>query len=246
MLKFRKIIGAFLILTLLVCSLASCKKTPEKLIDKADKALENTAYVVDVKVEYSSEDDGMESAIAAFSKPSMKIYVDGDKFYGRMDINFDGMKNYVSYTYVDGTLYTEWREDSETVQNKQQLGDADKSTLTESYGAGANISPDDFEKVSVKSSGKVSVITCETIKDDALIALVNSIESEFEAAEFNADAALKNAKLEIEVENGKYNVTTLTCLFYITTPVDTYSVEMNYSCKFDYDTKFEIVAPDFD
>ena len=246
MLKFRKIIGAVLVLALFICSFASCQKKSEDVLEKADKALENTAYAVDVRLEYSSEDEDVKAAIDSFSKPSMKIYVDGDKFQGRMDIKLNGEKNHITYTYVDGVLYTEWRENGKTVQNSETLGDADKSVIAESYGAGANVSTDDFESVSIETSGKMSVITCETIKDDALIALVNSLKSELALAGFNANVALKNAKLEIEVNDGKYNITILTCLYYITTPVDTYSIEMKYTCRFDYDAEFEIAAPNFD
>ena len=249
MLKFRKIIGAVLVLVLFVCSIASCQKKPadnENAIDKAEKALENAAYSVDATIEYSSEDEDMKSAIASFSKPVMKIRVDGDKFQGRMDLKLDGANNYITYTYVDGVLYTEWCENGKTVQSSQSLGDADKAALTESYGAGANISVSDFEKVLESKNDDVTVITCETIKDDALLALVNSLKSEFELVGFNCSVALKDAKLSIEIKDGKYDTTTLTCLYYITTSLDTYSIEMKYFCKFDYAAEFEITAPNFD
>ena len=246
MLKFKKIIVAVLILTLFVCSFASCqKKKPADLVDKADKALENTAYALDVTIAYSSDEDNMANAIAAFSKPSMKIYVDGNKFQGRMDLKYNGANNYVTYTYVDGVLYTEWSENGKIVKDSETLDDADKSSLTNSYGAGANIGIDDFDNVSLKSSGKVDVITCDTIKDDALNSLVNSLKSEFALAGFDANVAIKNATLEIEINNGKYNNTTLTCLYFISEGENTYSVEMTYSCKFNYDADFEIVAPNF-
>lgn len=244
MLKFRKIIGVILVLTLLVCSFASCqKKKPEDVIDKADKALDNTKYVVDVTIEYSSDDENMKNAIGSFSKPSMKIRVDGDKFQGRMDLKLDGADNYIIYTYVDGVLYTEWCENGKTVQNSEALGSADKSALSESYGAGANVGINDFESVSIKSSGKVDIITCDKIKNDALNSLVNSLESEFALVGFDASVAIKDAKLEIEVNDGKYQSTTLTCLYFISEGENTYSVNMTYSCNFDYSVDFEITAP---
>jgi hypothetical protein len=249
MLKFKRIIGALLVLVLFASSLASCQKKTESnvnTIENADKALENTAYSMDVSLEYSSEDAKMIEAIESFSMPTMKILVDGDKFQGKMDLVLDGVNNYITYTYVDGVLYTEWREYDKTVQNSKELGDTDKTALTESYGAGASINSDDFEKVTVNKTDTSSVITCETIKDDALMALVNSLNSEFRSLNFNGSAALKNAKLVIEIQDGKYSSTTLTCLYYITTALDTYTIEMTYSCNFGYDVEFEITAPDFD
>ena len=249
MLKFRKIIGVVLVLALFICSFASCQKKKENdgsAIDKANNALETAAYTVEATLEYSSDDEDMKTAIAAFSTPSMKIYVDGNKFQGKMDVEFDGEENYITYTYVDGVLYTEWSEYGKTVQKSEALGDADKSAITESYGAGANVGINDFEKVSESKNGDVTVINCETIKDDALIALVNSLKTEFGLVGFNCNVALKDAKLDIEIKDGKYDTTTLTCLYYISTSLDTYSVEMKYTCEFDYSAEFEITAPDFD
>ena len=216
------------------------------LTDKADKALENTAYSVEVRVKYDSDDEEMLDAIKSFSNPSMRIYVDGDKFRGTMDLKHNGVKNYITYTFVDGVLYTEFNENGNTVQNKQTMGDSDKAALKESFGAGANVGTEDFENLSVQSLGKVSVIRCDTIKDDALIALVNSLKAEFAAAKLTADVALKNATLDIEIDGGKYNVVILTCEYYIITPVDSYSIKMTHSSKFTYDDDFEIVAPAFD
>ena len=248
MLKFRKIIGVVLVLALFICSFASCQKNENKesALDKADKVLETVAYAVDATLEYSSDDADVKTAISAFSTPSIKIYVDGDKFQGRMDVEFDGEENYITYTYVDGVLYTEWSEYGKTVQNSQSIGEADKSAIAESYGVGANIGPNDFEKVSESKNGDITVINCETIKDDALISLVTSLKSEFERVGFNCNVALKDAKLDIEIKDGKYDTTTLTCLYYITTALDTYSIEMKYTCEFDYSAEFEIAAPNFD
>lgn len=243
--KFTKIFSMALVLTMLVCTLASCnqEKKVEKLIDGAEEALAETAYTVDVRVKYESDNEEMAAAIKSFSSPTMKVCVDGDKFQARMDLKSGSDKNYITYTFVDGVLYTEWCEDGSTVQDKRSFSDEDKAALLDSFGAGASIGTEDFDEVAVKSAGKLSVIKCDVIKDDALNALIESLSEQL--AFLNADVAIKNATLDIEIDDGRYNVVILTCEYYVTTATGYYSLTMTYSSKFTYENELEITAPSF-
>ena len=170
-----------------------------------------------------------------------KINVDGDKFKARLDLAYGSDENYVTYTFIDGTLYTEWREDGNTVRDSRPYSDEDKAALRDSFGEGANIGTEDFEEVELKSAGKVDRITCTKIKDAPLNALIASLEADL--ASFDADVAIKNATLDIEIDNGRYNVVVFTCEYFITTSTDSYSLTMTYSSKFNYTKELEIVTP---
>lgn len=244
--KFTKIFSVLLVLTLLVGSLASCDKGKKatKLIGRADEALAEQAYTAEVRVEYDSNDENMLAAIQSFSRPSIKVHVDGEKFMARMDLKHGSDANYIIYTCVDGTLYTEWCEDGATHKASSAFSDEDKASLRDSFGEAANIGVEDFDDISVKSLGKVDVITCTGIKDAPLDALVASLEEQLSS--LGADVAIKDATLAIEIDNDRYNVIILTCEYFITTVTDSYSIKMTYSTKFTYEKELEIVAPALD
>lgn len=241
--KLTKLFSVLLVLTLLVGSLASCNKDKKlgKVIDGANAALAEQPYAVDLVIEYKADDADMMAALEALSTPSVKINVDGDKFKARLDLAYGSDENYVTYTFIDGTLYTEWREDGNTVRDSRPYSDEDKAALRDSFGEGANIGTEDFEEVELKSAGKVDRITCTKIKDAPLNALIASLEADL--ASFDADVAIKNATLDIEIDNGRYNVVVFTCEYFITTSTDSYSLTMTYSSKFNYTKELEIVTP---
>ena len=244
--KLTKIFSLFLVLALLVTSLASCNKEKKigKLIDGADEALKEQPYAIDIRIEYKADDADMLAALEAFSTPSIKVNVDGDKFKAKMDLTHGSDENYITYTFVDGVLYTEWCESGTTVKDSCDFSDEDKATLRDSFGEGANIDTEDFEEVTLESAGKVDVITCTKIKDEPLDALIAALEEQLTA--FGADVAIKDATLSIEIENDKYNVIIFTCEYFITTSTDSYSLTMTYSSKFAYTKELEIVAPTLD
>ena len=244
--KLTKIFSVFLVLALLVTSLASCNQEKKigKLTDRADEALTEQPYAVDVKIEYRADDADMLAALEAFSAPSIKVNVDGDKFKARMEMTHGSDENHVTYTFVDGVLYTEWREGGTTVNDSRNFSDEDKAALRDSFGEGANIGTEDFDEISLESAGKVDVITCTKIKDEPLDALIAAIEEQLAA--FDADVAIKDATLKIEIDSDKYNVIIFTCEYFITTSGDSYSLTMTYSCKFNYTKELEILAPAFE
>lgn len=249
MLNFKRIIGIVLILALFVCSFASCDKKKENSADpigNANKALAENSYFVTSELKYSSDDADMLAAIESFRAPTMKIRVNGDKFEGTLDVTHGNAINYITYTFVDGVLYTEWKENGKTVQNKQTMSDDDKAELKESFGAGANVTADDFNKVVTEEVDGKTVVKCSDIKDETLFALVNAFKKELAAANISASTALKNVTLDIEIVDGKYDTVLLSCEYYIATATDSYSIGMTYSSKFTYGGNFEIVAPDFD
>lgn len=235
-----------LVLAIALCSLASCDiigKKPEKLTAGADEVLLQNPYSVELRVKYSSDDEAMSNAINSFSNPVIKIQVDGENFKAAMGMSHGEDKSYASFTFVSGVLYTEYTENGTTVKDQRAYTDEDKAALRESLGAGAVVSYDDFEEVDVKSLGKVSVIKCDNIKADAIESLTASLEEALKTVFDSAEVAVYKATLAIEIEKDRYNVIILTCEYFITTPTDSYSVNMEYSMKFDYETAVEITAP---
>ena len=245
--KLKRIIVLTLVLALVASCLASCGigKNPDKLIEKAEQALNEESYSMEMRIKYESDYDEMRDAIGKFSNPSINVKVNEDKFSADMTLKHGSEQNYLRYTYVDGVLYTEWQEGEVTVKENVEYSKDDREALKATLGEGASIGPEDFEEITSEGLGKVSLLTCKKIKKEALFALIDSLKAEFDAASIEADVAIKDATLQINVEDGKYTIAILTCEYYITTELDTYSIIMTHSTKFTYGD-VEVTAPSFD
>ena len=244
--QFRKVVGMVLVLAIAICSMASCDGKPEKIIPAADEFLATNPYTVDVRVTYKSDDETMAAAIASFTGPTMKISVDGDKFSAIMYLKQGEDTSYAQFTFLDGTLYTEYSEGGKVANSQTTYTAEDVAAMRETLGAGANVTYEDFDEVTVASAKKVTLITCDKIKADAIASLTASLTEQLETVFEEVTVTVYTATLNIEIEDDKYNVIILTCEYFITTPTDSYSIDMQYSMKFNYDETVVITAPTFD
>ena len=216
------------------------KASAEEIVTAAESALKANPYIVNMTIKYSSDDEAMQSAIKAFGTPKVKTEVNGDSFRISMSFTKGGVESGITYTYLDGVLYTDLNEAGLVTGDYEDFTDADKAELTESLGAGANISIDDFSKVIVIDNNGKSVINCGDIKDEPLEKLVASLQ-----AEMGEDilVAIKNATLVITTDCGKYTSTVFTCDYVITTPDNAYNLTMTYTSNFTYGKNVVITAP---
>ena len=244
----KKAISLLLVLAMLGAFICSCDlvaKDPVELVSEADLVLQEKAYTMNMVIKYESEDEGMKAAIDSFSNPTIKTEVSGDAFRISMTFDKEGTKNGVTYTYVDSVLYTELSDFEFGVKKTETVEDfdsSDRDELLEALGAGATISIDDFETLSTKSRGDVSVITCTDIKDEPLSKLVSVLDERL--AYLDAVVAIKNVTLAIQINDGAYEATVLTCEYVITTPDAVYTLNMTYAAKFTYGDVNEITAPE--
>jgi hypothetical protein len=244
--KLRKIIGLALTAAMLLCFLASCGigsgQDPQQIVKDADAALKAGPYNMDVLVKYTSESDELTAAIQSFSTPHIKVNVDGESFKATLETQKDLDIYYIKYTFVDGILYAESYDGREIVKEEKSIGMTEKAELLATFGSGADIGIDDFNEVVAVKEKKVSVITCTGIKAETLDSLIAVLDEQL-ASVMEADVAIKDAALVIEVEDGKYKSATLTCLYYITTADGSYAITMNHTTAYSYDYVAVIAAP---
>ena len=240
----KKIISAVLVLSILAVAFCSCDlfTKPEALVAVAEVALENKTYTVESTISYESEDEKMKDAISTFTNPTIVTEVNGESFGITMTFEKGGRENGVIYTYVDGVLYTVLDEYGVTTKTSDTVSEADKAHLREELGQGVSVGFEDFNDVDVKTSDDLSVITCTEIKDEPLNALVKVLSEQLPE---DTVVAIKNVNLEIELKDGLYNATLLTCEYVITTADAVYTLTMTYASEFTYENVDEIEAPVF-
>ena len=243
--KIKRILGLLLVLAALTSVFASCEKAaaPGTLIADAEAALKTAPYTVISTVEYASPDEDLSAIIASFSIPAIRVGVDGDKFNAYMYIKSGEKDNYVNYTYVDETLYVEWYENGQTYTEKKAFTDKERDEIVFTLGSGVNISIDDFNDVSSKKKDGVDTIYCKKIKGQSLGGLIAMLEENLSAVDAKVD--VKDAALTVNVTDGKYSSTSLTCEYYVTTELGCYVINMTYNTRFDYESGVSISAPSF-
>ena len=90
---------------------------------------------------------------------------------------------------------------------------------------------------------KANTIACDRIKAQSLSTLINVLEGQMTS--IDAIVNIKDAALTIEIEDGKYKSTVLTCEYHIITELDSYVVNMTYTTSYDYESGVTVTAPTF-
>ena len=194
-----------------------------------------------MKVNYESTDKEISEALKSSTGTTVTLKVDGEDFDIYSYYTVGGERYKEQYVYADGTLYAMFYDsDTYTVMGKDQASEY-AATLKEQAGPAVSLNYDDFEQAAVVTSNGVSVITCTDIKDAPLAKLVQSLEKKLSA--IDAHVAIKDASLAIQIKDGRYDITILTCDYVITVGDDVYTITMTYSTKFDYSGDVVITAP---
>ena len=241
----KKIISVLLLAAMLLSAFCSCDliggKDPAELIKNAESALKEAPYAMDMAIQFTSDDAGMQSVIDGMSTPTVKVEVDGSDFKIAMSYKYAGLRSGVTYVRIGDTLYTERNDEGTITVTEETYGIDKKLELAEKLGTASNIGIGDFASVKAQGFNGVDVITCTEIKDAALDALVASLTEQLSS--LNAFVAIKDTTLVIQIIDGKYDSLLLSCQYVITVGENVYTLNMTYATKFDYTREVAISTP---
>ena len=239
--KRVSLLMCLVILCGIVCSCELISADPDALITEAEAALGNAPYSVDMRVIYDSDDEDMKEAILSFSEPTVKMNVNNDDFSAKMEFTHDGYKSYISYAYIDKELYVKVDDNGRVTQNKISLDSFDKDEIAGAIGVDTTLGVSDFDTVKAEGIGSVKVITCTDIKLDSLTKITSSLAEKLQS--IDAIVSVKDVVLAIQVKDGKYDTTILTCTYKIVTAENEYELDMTFATKFRYGSDVEVVPP---
>ncbi len=239
----KRIVCTVLVLAILSCSLASCGvfKDDRSVIESAEEALKNEPYTVNIGILYESEDEGMRSAIEAFSYPVIKVLVNGEDFKMTMTTSSNGVEEQFSYTLADGALYAQYKSGADYTCTEIEYNEQTKADIESNLGAAAKINTDDFENTKVRTFGEVTILTSTEMKDETLEKLVADLQSDFDS--LGASVDIKDASLTIQLTDGKYSISIFTCEYVITTDDGVYDLSMTFAAEFKYGGDVVITNP---
>lgn len=247
--KISKIVSLLLIAALLLSSLTACNLTAEQIVEKADKALEKRAYVLEIDIDYRTEDQEISTIFDQLERSETVMYFKNGNVIARNDlaINYgEGDTTFIStYTVVDGVLYLNlsYTADGVTrdVKSKAVI-DADKQTqLEDKLSLVGGIGVFDFSNVTLSRDEDEYDIVCRGISDDKRIEIEKLLISELESTAESVRAT--DVKMVVEIENGKYDTVTVFAEYSIVVSGKTYSVGMTVELEYEYDEKFDVSVP---
>ena len=225
--------------------------TVDELITQADEAVKNFSYRVAVDMAFTGDetDETTKQIISSLNNVEMLLSADGENAelsYG-VEMEYEGISVAVNMKMVSvgNTVYimSEQSVDDQknTVKMKAVATDEQLKELLGQTGSGvSDVTHSDFEKVEMSKVDGNYVITCTNLKEDAVDKLNSVLAS---SAGDLSSVSVSNAKLTVEINNGKYQKATITCDYTLDigdSEIITLgaSIDMNYTYE-----DFDISAP---
>lgn len=246
--KLKRIISLGMAAVLAI-SLTSCAKTPESLIEKADKKLERGKYTVEVDIDYTASDKAISGVLEQLEGSDTKLYFDGEDVLveQRMTIDYgEGSTSFFgNHVIVDGTVYSDSgytvSGGGNTVKQRASITDGQKKELIEKASVIGGIGIDDFASSETLKRDGDRVILSTGAGEELKARLEKIMISEL--SDTAEKVGVKDAKLTIELDGKKYDTVTLICDYEITMSGLTYTVRAEYELEYDYDERVDITAP---
>lgn len=232
--KIKKLLVLIVSIALMLSLLASCGAlTAAQAISKADAALLENPYKLDMEMKMSCDDTKYKKYFTNFNIES-ETYVDGQNC--QMVLDF-GLMN-MDITCVDNEVYCILSLFGMTSNKmKAELGEDDFDELMGMTG-GSTVSAVDFESMSmVKDENGNYVITCTNLNATVL----NEYVKEFEID--GASVSLSDITLEAVISEDKYSKITVSADCAYTIGSEKVVCEMTTCMSFDYEAGKTIIAP---
>lgn len=246
---FKRIISLSLALAMAL-SLASCTKDYAKAKKKADKALGEKAYTVEVDFDFECADEEAKGIFEQLEAAQTKLYFKDGKIKTNNSISIDYGEGKTlfktSYTIVDGVVYSymNYAIDDETpreIKSKAYATADDIDTILGELIFIGKLSGSDFgESTKGKLDGE-NFIVYASASDSAKVILEEAMASQLEGASDSVE--LTEARMTVEIENGKYDTVSVECTYSITLQGKAYTVDAEIELEFNFDESFEISTP---
>lgn len=248
--KLRKIISLITATSILVLSLASCSKTPESLMEKANKKLTRLDHTIEVSVDYTSKEQGMDTLFEELENVDTKIYFSGDSVNIENGMTMNTVAGETTFfnscVVIDGMAYSNSGYRTPTGGNsnklKLEITDEQKQTLIEKAGFIIGIGIDDFSLVTLDKIDGEYILICTGAYEELNIRLEKLMVSQLQDAV--EKVSVKNVHMNVEIEDGKLDTVELKCDYTITLYGTAYSVEAEFELEYDYDDRVSVKTPD--
>lgn len=247
--KIGKIVSLILAISLLLSSLTSCGRTVEELVEKADKILEEKPYVIEVDIDYRTNDQDVAGIFDQLERSETVMYFKDGNLRARNDLSIDygeGDTKFIStYTVVDGILYfnINYTTDGVTrdVKSKAAIDADKKAELENKLSLVGGIGASDFSDVILVRDEDEYEIVCLGVSDEKQIELEKLLISQLESTA--GSVKMTDVKMVIELDGRKYDTVTVYVEYNVVINGKNYSVGMTVELEYEYDARFDVTVP---
>ena len=249
--KRMRFFALLVVFALALSALASCNVKPEEvtaqaLIEKADAALLAGKYVVDIDMKYTTNDKELSSVFSSINSTDIEMQVDGSNARLSMLMNDDiSLSKFdMTYTILGETMYLKAvvsvLGNAQSMKYQSTLTAEDKKEFIGESLMTGDISASDFADTTLTKDEDTYIIICNSLNEESTKKLEDLMVSQLGA---DMEATLSNVQYTVEIEDGKYDSSTLSfdCLYKFGS--ESYSVSVEIEMDYDYDEEFTITAP---
>lgn len=246
----KKILSLILLASLLLSLFSSCSRTPESLIEKAEKKLKKGSYEIEVSVDYTVADEEIALIFEQLESSETKILVekDGVAIEKALVIDYGEVKSEFINTYVivGGRVFLDMSYKSNGAVNSTKssaaLTDAEREDIVNRAKLIGNIGINSFNEVKCERLDGEYRIICTEVKEDSRARLEGILISELEGAV--ETVGIRSSCLTIVIDRSRYDSVTLECEYEITLSGKTYSLRAEYELEYDFDEWVDITIPE--
>ena len=247
--KVKRIIAFLLVVSILTLSLTSCTKDAGELLERAESALADKPYTVDVEINYRCNDSEIREIFNQIGTTETKLYYKDGNVMASSSISIDVENerygfNYL-YTVIDDVLYLSQSYTvgsfTNTSKTKALIDEERRATLISDLMAVGGVSASDFSSVTVAKIDGERVVLCTGISEEMQISLEKAIISQLENTAQSVKAT--DIEMRIEFDGKRYDSITVDCDYEIVFDGNRYQLGMTVEFDFDYDEYFDIVIP---
>lgn len=235
----KRITALIVLIASLVSLLTSCSDDAKSLIEKADKALLNTAYKLEVSADFSCDSYYYEDIFKA-SSIDFDVYVDRNKY--QMDLSVMGVN--MDITIIDSTAYYEMEALGQKVKMKSSLDD---KQMEELMGESAmEFSPLSFKEITIEKRGIRTALICKSLDSQELEKYIEKTIDEYETIFKAANISLEVSDINFNIildADGKYEDITLSMKYTFNVSGKNVEVLVNMEYEFEYDESKRISPP---
>ena len=238
----KKFIGLVLTLTLIFSLLTSCTPSISESIEKADAALLDEPYELEIKISANAENEGMISEIFESMNSSASVYIHKNNFQivlGMESINME-------ITFVEDTFYSNVSVSGHSYKQKAVLTEDEEKDLRKEYSIDVPFSEADFEDVTIsKNDDGELVIVCKSPKTETINTAISEYFSVFESLELDVELSIDDISYTIIIEDSKYDEIEAKITFTVATESQSFTGSMQIEFDFDYEDG-KVIAPPTD
>lgn len=247
--KIRRIVSVIISLTLVLAVLTSCGTTPEKLVEKAEKNLKKTPYVVEVDVDYHTTNSTVMGIFEQLERIETTVYFNDGDAKAITDLTIDDgeavSRFYSEYVAVDGMLYFNMiytsADAKKEIKNKAQANAESIDALINELLIAGEVSLDFFSDIRLEKRDGEHVVVCNGVSEDKRIELERSLLAQLESTP--GSVKLNKAVMTLEIEKGKYDTVVFECEYDVLISGTFYPIGMTVELEFDYGERFKIDTP---